>query len=91
MKINSLNFSLASAITTAIVWTVCSLMVWMMPGAMMNTTGHMVHMDISKFGWMLSPVGFLWGLIVWGISAGIFAWLLAAIYNALTKDQKSSD
>ncbi len=85
MKINTLNFALASAITTAILWTVCSLMVWMMPGAMMNTTGYMVHIDISKFGWMLSPSGFFWGLIVWSIFAGIFAWLLAAIYNALTK------
>lgn len=85
MKINSLNFALASAITVAIVWIICSLLVWMMPGAMMDTTGSMVHMDISKFGWMLSLTGFFWGLIVWSFFAGIFAWLLAAIYNALTK------
>lgn len=86
MKINASRFAFAGAITTAIVWTVCSLMVWMMPGAMLSTTGHMFHMDMNKFGWMLSPVGFFWGLIVWSVSAGIFAWLLAAIYNRLTKD-----
>lgn len=91
MKINPLNFALASTITTALLWTVCSLMVWMMPGAMMNTTGQMVHIDMSKFGWMLSLVGFFWGLIAWSIFAGIFAWLLAAIYNVLTIDQKRSD
>ncbi len=91
MKINPLNFGLASAITMAVVWIICSLLVWTMPGAMMNTTGNMVHMDMNKFGWMLSPIGFFWGLIVWSIFAGIFAWLLAAIYNMLTKDQKRSD
>ncbi len=81
MKINSLNLALASAITTAVVWVICSLLVWMMPGSMMNTTGNMVHMDMSKSGWMLSPLGFFWGLIVWSLFAGIFAWLLARVYN----------
>jgi len=86
MKINSLNFALASAITAAVVWVICSLLVWMMPGAMMNTTGNMVHMDMSKSGFMLSPLGFLWGLVVWTLFAGIFAWLLATVYNLLTKN-----
>ncbi|CAN5272380.1 hypothetical protein BH10ACI1_BH10ACI1_23450 [soil metagenome] len=86
MKINSLNLALSSAITTAVAWVICSFMVWMMPGSMMNTTGNMVHMDLSKSGWMLSPLGFIWGLIVWSIIAGIFGWLLATIYNLLTKD-----
>ncbi len=86
MKINSLNFALASAITAAVVWVICSLLVWMMPGAMMNLTGNMVHMDMSKSGFVLSPLGFLWGLVVWALFAGIFAWLLATIYNRLTKD-----
>lgn len=85
MKINPLNFALASAITAAVVWIICSLLVWMMPGAMMITTGHMVHMDMGRFGWMLSPLSVIWGLIAWSLFAGIFAWLLATIYNLLTK------
>lgn len=87
MKINSLNFALASAITAAIVWILCSLLVWIMPGAMMNTTGNMVHMDMSKFGWVLSPLGVFWGLIIWSLFAGIFAWLLATIYNLLNRNK----
>jgi cell division protein FtsX len=83
MKINAFNFAAASATTAAILWLVCSLLVWTMPGAMMTTTGHMVHMDMSRFGWMLSPMGFIWGLVVWSVFAGVFAWLLAAIYNLL--------
>jgi hypothetical protein len=87
MKINSLSFGLAGAITTAITWTICSLLVWMMPGPMMAATGHMVHMDMTKFGWMLSPMGFLSGLIVWSLFVGVFGWILATIYNVLTKEK----
>ena len=86
MKINSLNLALASAVTAAIVWAICSLLVWTMPGAMMNVTGNMVHMEMGKSGWILSPLGFLWGLIIWSLFAGIFAWLLATVYNLLTKN-----
>jgi hypothetical protein len=78
LKIKALNFALASAITDAIVW--------IMPGAMMTTTGNMVHMDMSKFGWMISLGGVFLGLIIWSLFAGIFAWLLATIYNLLTKN-----
>ena len=86
MKINSLNLALASAVTAAIVWAICSLLVWTMPGAMMNVTGNMVHMEMGKSGWILSPLGFLWGLIIWSLFAGIFAWLLATVYKLLTKN-----
>lgn len=86
MKINALNIALASAITTAVVWIICSLLVWSLPGAMMNLTGNMMHMEMSKGGWALSPLGILWGLIAWSLFAGIFAWLLATIYNLLNKN-----
>ena len=85
MKINALNLALASSGTTAAVWIFCSLLVWILPGPMMNMTGHMVHMDMNRLGWMLSPSGFIWGLVVWSIFAGIFAWILATIYNLLSK------
>lgn len=87
MKFNPLNLGIAAAITTAISWAICSLLVWTMPGPMMNTTGHMVHMDITRSGWMLSPWGFVWGLIVWSLLAGIFGWILGTIYNVLTKEK----
>ena len=85
MKINALNLGFASAITTAIAWVICYLFVWMMPGPMMGMTGQMMHMDMGQIGWMLSPMGFIWGLVAWSIFAGIFAWLIATIYNLFTK------
>ena len=43
MKIDSLKFGMAGAITAAIVWMVCSLFVWMVPGGMMNVTTRADH------------------------------------------------
>lgn len=85
MKIVSMNLAVAAAVASAIVWIACSLLVLTMPGAMMTTTGHMMHMDMKGFGWMLSPFGLVWGLIVWSLFAGVFAWLLATIYNLMAR------
>ena len=85
MKINAVNFAIASALTTALVWIICSLLVWTMPGGMMNATTNMVHMDMGRTGWTISFMGVVLGLFAWSIFAGIFAWLLATIYNLLTK------
>lgn len=85
MKINAVSFALATAITVAITWVICSFFVWTMPGPMMTTTGHMVHMDVSRFGWMLSPMGVFWGLVVWSVVGGIFGWILATFYNLLDR------
>ena len=86
MKINPLKFVVAGAITAAIVWIICSLLVWMMPGAMMNMTTNLFHIEMGKSGFVLSPIGVLWGLIGWSLFAGIFAWILATVYNLLTRD-----
>ena len=86
MKINALNFALASTITAAVVWIICSLLIWMMPGPMMNLTTNLFHMEMGKSGFVISPIGVIWGLVGWSLFAGIFAWILATIYNLLTKD-----
>ena len=86
MKINALKLGLASAITAAVVWIICSLLIWMMPGAMMNMTTNLFHMEMGKSGFVLTPIGVIWGLVGWSLFAGIFAWILATIYNLLTKD-----
>ena len=86
MKINPLNFALASAITAALVWMICSVLVWMMPGAMMNLLGNMMHMEMGKGGFVFSFISIIWGLFAWSLFVGIFAWILATIYNLLTKN-----
>lgn len=83
MKLHACKFGIAAAISFGIAWLICSLLVMLLPGMMMNMSGHMVHMDISQMGWHLTVGGVLLGLIVWMITAGFIGWLLAWIYNRL--------
>ena len=83
MKINATKFGLAAALTFAILWLVCSLLIWLLPSLMMDMTGHMIHGNWSQMGWQLSVSGIFMGLISWSVLAGVYGWLLATIYNKL--------
>ena len=84
MKLNAIKFGLAAAYAVAIIWVFCSLLVVMLPGMSMNMGGYMMHSDFSGMSWHMGVSGFVLGLILWSLTAGIFAWLMAAIYNALS-------
>lgn len=87
MKINQLKFGLAAAITAAVTWIICSILVGILPGAMMNTAvGSMVHVEMNRGAWVITPQGVIFGLVAWSLFAGIFGWLLATIYNLLSRN-----
>ena len=83
MKLSPINLGYAAAFSFAILWIICSLMVWLMPAMMLNMTGSMMHSDWSQMGWHLTFGGMLIGLIGWSIVAGISGWLIGVIYNKL--------
>ncbi len=89
MRINPVAFGLASAAVAAIFWLLCSAIVGMMPGPMMNMSGHMVHANLEGMNWTLTFSGVLVGLIVWSLFAGLFGWALATIYNLLNKENEA--
>lgn len=84
MNVNATTISMATAMGFAIVWLICSLLVWLFPAAMMAMSGHMVHTDLVEVSWHLSFGGFLIGLLAWSLSAGFTAWLVASIYNKIS-------
>ena len=83
MALNAFKFGMASAITAAILWLACSLLVMLMPSMMLSTSGDVVHMQLNDMAWHLTLIGVVIGLVVWFAAAGIVGWLLAAIYNCL--------
>lgn len=89
MKLDAIKFGLAGVLSTAILWIVCSAFVAFFPDMMWSMTEHMMHMDFQSMGhdmtWTLTTTGFVTGLIVWPLSAGIFLWLIATIYNYFDK------
>ena len=85
MKLNAVKFGMAFAISSAILWIICSLLVWTFPSMMMQMGGDMVHGDLSRmgWGWHLSLSGVIFGLILWSLIAGLTGWLIAYTYNRL--------
>ena len=83
MKIDAVKFGLAATYAVAIIWVVCSLLVVGLPGLSMNMGGYMMHADFTGMAWHIGMTGFFFGLILWALTAGIFAWLMATLYNKM--------
>lgn len=85
MQLIASKLAIASAITTAILWIICSAVVAIWPDPSMTLFGYMMHMDLSGIPIMLNWTGFIVGLIAWVIIAAVIAWLIAAFYNRSLK------
>ncbi len=81
MKLEATKLALAAAMAAAVLWTICSALVAIMPGSMMGASGSMVHADLSAMSWSMSLVGFVVGLILWSLSSAVLGWLIATFYN----------
>ena len=81
MTLNAFKFGIASAITAAVLWLVCTALVMAMPAMMLSMSGDMVHMQLNGMGWHLTFIGAAKGFFSWFVMAGVAGWMLAAIYN----------
>ena len=98
MKLDAVKFGVAAAIVAAVVWLITRLILLaVMPaqpmwrgGYMMRGGGHMAwggHPHLFALGW----VGFVAGLVLWPLIAGLAAGGTAAIYNRLLGKSDSDD
>ena len=83
MKLEAAKLGFATAIVFAIVWVVCSILVVVSPGVMMQMSGHMIHAELSSLNWAMHWTGFFVGLVAWSVLSGLLAWAVAAVYNRL--------
>lgn len=83
MQLHSFKFGVAAALATAVIWIICSILVFSFPELTMMASGDMMHMDTGEMMWSLTLSGFVKGLIIWSLSVGLTAWIFAAIYNRL--------
>jgi len=83
MKLDAMKLGLASAISAAVLWVICSFLVMLLPAMMIGMSGDMLHMQLNDMGWHLSFSGVVKGLIAWIVMAGVTGWLVAAVYNRL--------
>jgi len=83
MKLNAVKLGVATAIVFAVVWVICSILVVLIPGGMMQMSGHMLHADLGGHGWSMHWIGFFVGLILWSVLPALLVWAIAALYNRL--------
>ena len=83
MKLHALKFGFACAISAALLWILCSVLVMIMPSIMLSISGDMLHMQLQEMGWHITMIGIVKGLVAWSVSAGITGWFLSIIYNLL--------
>jgi hypothetical protein len=84
MRLNARAFGMAAGATAAVLFTVCSLAVAVVPGATTAFFGYLVHMDLSGLPRTLTFGSFIGGLVAWTLGTAITFGLAAAIYNRLT-------
>ncbi len=83
MKLDPMMLGIASAIATAVLWMICSLLVILLPGFMTSMSAGMMHGDTASMSFTMGWQGFFWGLVAWVVWAGVAGWLIAMIYNQL--------
>jgi hypothetical protein len=84
MKLDAFKLGLATAIVLAAVWIICSILVLLVPGPMMQMGGHMLHAELDGYHWSMHWPGFLIGLILWSALSGLLVWAIAGFYNRLS-------
>ena len=90
MKLNANKFALAAAISFAVLWVLCSLLVALLPNQSMHVSNAMLHSSVS-WQWDMHWLGLLIGLVTWSLAAGVSAWLIATIYNRLLEGGKGEE
>lgn len=88
MKLDEEAFGFASGATFGILWIVCSIVVWSLPTQMMRVSGHMMHGDFGMMSWSLSLFGFFIGLVAWIFIAALTGWLVAVLYNRISRSRR---
>lgn len=83
MKIEAARFGLAVGIGSAILWTLCSLLVAVAPEPSLAITRSLFHVVSGGPAWGVTWGGYLVGLFVWSVGSGLFAWLCAFLYNRM--------
>lgn len=83
MKVDATKLGLATGIVFAVIWIICSVLVALLPGAMMRMGGAMMHADMVNYAWSMHWGGFIIGLVLWTVLPALIVWAVATVYNRL--------
>lgn len=84
MKLSARALFLATAVTTGIVYLLCILFVLLAPRLTMAFFSSILHANLTGITLTVTWESFITGLLVWSIGTGLYAALLAQLYNRLS-------
>lgn len=85
MQLHPFKLALAAAITAALLFVACWLLVAAFPEAATTATEHMLHVSMENIPWDMSPAGLVLGAISWSAGTCAAIWLTAVTYNRLCR------
>ncbi|MEK9173114.1 MAG: DUF5676 family membrane protein [Patescibacteria group bacterium] len=91
MKLNTKKFSLAAAVTMAIIYTICTAFVAAFPEFSTKILGWLIHLtniDELARGQNITLVGFVVSLVQLVFYSYISAWIFSSLYNKFVEKTK---
>lgn len=85
-RFNIRAVAITQTVVGAVLFLVCSLLVFFLPEATAKFTAFAFHADLTKVMRPLSFSGFIIGLFAFSLGFGLVSALAAGVYNNLTKN-----
>lgn len=74
----------ATAIMSALAYIICVVFIALAPKATMTFFDYIFHADLSSISRSVSFDSFLIGLFAWSLGTGLYAALIARLYNRIS-------
>jgi len=84
LRLGVRSLFLATAITTGIAYLVCILFLTVAPQATMAFFSYVLHANLSGITRSVTWGSFIVGFFVWSVGTGLYAALVARLYNKLS-------
>ncbi len=85
MKLNIAAFAGATAIVTAVLFTLCALFIALAPGTAYAFFSYLFHADLTGITYPMTWGVFLGGLVIWVLGMALVAAAGAWLYNRLIR------
>ncbi len=85
MKLNIQAFTGTTAMVTAVLFTLCALLIVLAPEAAYAAFSFLFHVDLTNMAHPMGWSGFLGGLVIWVLGMGLVAATGAWLYNRLNR------
>lgn len=85
MRLNATSLGLAGAATAAIVFSICSLFVALVPRGTSQVFSYVLHLDLTGLARAITWGSYCAGVVTISVGVGLMLWLVARLYNQFAR------